>query len=142
MVFERLGVVGETARVRFVLDRAVVLAGEQVGDGAPVIPEESICTGHVADDVAGKRGQPGQRVVSAQFAEAVAQLIGEVLWTRLDAVAEQRVDRRRLEAAEIRREVAAELATVELVDLETGGFRRRRPVGRTSERGTKAQDPP
>ena len=73
MVFERLGVVGQTAGVRFVLDRAVVLAGEQVGDGAPVIPEESICTGRVADDVAGKRGQPGQWVVSAQFAEAVTQ---------------------------------------------------------------------
>ena len=123
-------------------DSRVVVGREQLGDRPAVVPQERVGRGPVARRRTRRAPAARPRVVAAQLAEPVQQPVGPVLRSRFDAVAQQRVQRRTGEVAEIGVEVPADLVRVELVDLQAGRCGRSGAVGLAGERGAEPQDPP
>src|SRR5258708_31227379 len=133
------------------LQLTIMLIGNEIGYRLAKVPEKLVARLRAFDDVSGEDRHPGHRIVSAPSFELTDQVVGPVLGTRLPAVADDVMDPRFADqtgaddlfvAVEIPVEVLLHESTVELVDLQSCGFRSGRVVGDTEERVAETQQDP
>ena len=99
MVLEGLRVIGEPAGMGYLGDGGVVLAHQQIADGAPVVEQKPVRRSRVRHHVSRQGRKPGQQVVAAQPREPFPDPARPVLRPRLDAVAQQGVQKVRADQA-------------------------------------------
>ena len=142
----------QPARMALLRERARVVLGEEVGDGAAEVGEKALRLVRRADDVPGEDGVVGGHRVAAPPREFALEALRPVLRADLVAVDEDAVEavrdvarERAEEVAELRDvgvEVEVERARRELVDLQPNAAFGRRMVASPVRRVAEADDRP
>ena len=145
--FVGLAVVAHGAGHEGGLDLAVVLVGDEVGDGLAEVPKEPFAGGGGIDQTPGEDRQPGHGVIAAATAELLDHVVGPIQRAGLPTVCDDVLDAAfahpvgadgLLVAVEVVVHVAANIAAIELVHLETRGFGGCRVVGNAEQRVAEA----
>ena len=135
--------------IDYLIDSVVVLA-EQFAEGAAPVPEETFAHLGTADDLAREHRQPRQKVVATACLELFGEFRCPSVCSGLIAVNQQIADAFFAEHSVggflIEIEIGAEIShpgiRIQLVNLQSGRFRRSRMVDLSGDRPSEAVDSP